>query len=191
MRNSAPWISRHDVAVVLVRHGETEWSSSGKSHVVLRCPPHAARLRPGSHARGPVGRRRVLARADEPDVNAPARRAPSPVSPTAPRSPTISAEWDYGEYEGRTMQDDPNHGPRLDDLPRRRAGRRDRRTGRRARRSRASRRVRRRRAASSRSSRTGTSSACSARAGSGSRHPAGALLGLDTATLSLPRPRTR
>ena len=87
---SADMVMPADVTIVLVRHGETEWSSSGR-HTSFTDVPLTAHGR--DEARPLAGR---LAGVDftlvltSPRRRARATRARSPGSATAPRSPTTS-----------------------------------------------------------------------------------------------------
>jgi broad specificity phosphatase PhoE len=93
-----------DVAVVLVRHGETEWSSSGKhtSYSDIALTPH-----------GCEQARKLAARLEGVDfslvLSSPMQRARATCEFAGLESrgeiTDDLAEWDYGEYEGRTTKD--------------------------------------------------------------------------------------
>jgi broad specificity phosphatase PhoE len=90
-----------DVVVVLVRHGDTEWSSSGR-HTSYTDVPLTARGR--DQARSLAGR---LAGIDFTLILTSARRRAQETGKLAgfgDRGEVTDdlAEWDYGEYEGRT-----------------------------------------------------------------------------------------
>lgn len=92
-----------DVAVVLVRHGETEWSSSGR---------HTSYTDVSLTARGCDQARELATRlrgvAFSLVLTSPRRRARTTCAYAGLEvSSEISedlAEWDYGEYEGRTTE---------------------------------------------------------------------------------------
>ena len=160
-----------DVAVVLVRHGETEWSSSGDTR---RTPTSRSRRTAATR------RARLPTRLEGIDfslvLTSPRQRARDDVRVRGlePRAEITDdlAEWNYGDYEGRTTEairaevpgwtifrDGAPGGETADEVEG-------------ARRS-CARAARPRPEVSSRCSRTDTSSACSARAGSVSpRRPA-------------------
>ena len=90
-----------DVAVVLVRHGETEWSSSGR-HTSYTDVPLTERGR--EQARSLATR---LAGIDCTLVLSSPRRRARETAELAGLGHRVDvtddlAEWDYGEYEGRT-----------------------------------------------------------------------------------------
>ena len=93
-----------DVTVVLVRHGETEWSSSGRhtSYSDIALTPH-----------GDEQARALAARLDELDfslvLTSPRARArmTCEFAGLAARAEVTDdlAEWNYGDYEGRTTEE--------------------------------------------------------------------------------------
>ena len=85
--------------VVLVRHGETQWSAAGRhtSTTDLELTP-TARTRPARSA--PVGRAGVRGRAVQPAPPGPATAELAGLAVTAVDEDL--AEWDYGAYEGLT-----------------------------------------------------------------------------------------
>jgi probable phosphoglycerate mutase len=92
-----------DVAVVLVRHGETEWSSSGK---------HTSYTDVALTPRGCDEARDVAARLEGVDfslvLTSPRQRARMTCAYAGfePRAEITDdlAEWNYGDYEGRTTK---------------------------------------------------------------------------------------
>ena len=98
--------------LVLLRHGETEWSKSGQ---------HTGRtdleLTDNGRAQAAAaGRRCVDLHLDDPLViSSPRRRAVATAELaglTVDEMSSLLAEWDYGAYEGVTTAADPaNHGP--------------------------------------------------------------------------------
>ena len=93
-----------DVAVVLVRHGETEWSSSGR---------HTSYSDIALTARGCDQARQVATRLAGVDfslvLTSPRARARATCALASLQSRAEVtddlAEWDYGEYEGRTTEE--------------------------------------------------------------------------------------
>jgi probable phosphoglycerate mutase len=90
---------RHDV--VLVRHGETEWSLSGRHTGVTDIPLTGHGREQAAALEGPLARwsfALVLA--------SPRQRARDTCALALPAAHAVItddlAEWDYGEYEGRT-----------------------------------------------------------------------------------------
>jgi probable phosphoglycerate mutase len=92
-----------DVVVVLVRHGETEWSSSGR---------HTSFTDVALTARGCDQARALAHRLDGIDfslvLSSPRQRARmtcgfSGLEPSAELTEDL-AEWNYGDYEGRTSE---------------------------------------------------------------------------------------
>jgi probable phosphoglycerate mutase len=93
-----------DVAVVLVRHGETEWSSSGRhtSYSDIALTPH-----------GCDQARELAARLENVDfslvLSSPMQRARATCEFAGLHSRVEITddlgEWNYGEYEGRTTKD--------------------------------------------------------------------------------------
>lgn len=92
-----------DVSVILVRHGETEWSSTGR---------HTSRTDVALTARGCEEARALAPRlagiAFSLVLTSPRRRARTTcelagVAPSAEVTDEL-AEWDYGSYEGRTSE---------------------------------------------------------------------------------------
>src|SRR5204863_8793345 len=93
-----------DVTVVLVRHGETEWSSSGR-HTSFTDVPLTARGR--EQARSLAGR---VADVDFALVlTSPRQRARDTceLAGLGVRAEVTDdlAEWDYGDFEGRTREE--------------------------------------------------------------------------------------
>jgi broad specificity phosphatase PhoE len=92
-----------DVAVVLVRHGETEWSSSGKhtSYTDVALTPHGC-----DQARDLAARLRGVDFSLV--LTSPRRRARTTCAfaglETRAEVTDDLAEWNYGEYEGRTTE---------------------------------------------------------------------------------------
>ena len=88
----------------VVRHGETEWSLSGRhtSHTDLALTPHGEdqARQCGAYLQG-LTIDRVL--------TSPRQRARTTAELAVPGTPAIIdadlAEWDYGDYEGRTSKD--------------------------------------------------------------------------------------
>ena len=94
-----------DVAVVLVRHGETEWSSSGRTR---RSPTSRS---PSTGATQARRSRRASSQGVDFVARAHAARggAPATTCEFAGLEPTRRvtddlAEWNYGDYEGRTTE---------------------------------------------------------------------------------------
>jgi broad specificity phosphatase PhoE len=97
-------VTTPDAGVVLVRHGETEWSRSGRhtSYTDVSLTPH------GVEEAGPLAPR--LAGTDFSLVlTSPRRRARDTceLAGLGPRAEVTDdlAEWDYGSYEGRTTDE--------------------------------------------------------------------------------------
>jgi probable phosphoglycerate mutase len=99
-----------DVAVVLVRHGETEWSSSGR---------HTSYTDVALTPRGTDQARALADRLAEIDfslvLTSPRARArmTCEFADLAERAEVTDdlAEWNYGEYEGRTTEEIREHAP--------------------------------------------------------------------------------
>ena len=93
-----------DGRIYLLRHGQTEWSMSGK-HTGHTDVPLTARGRELAVAAGKLGR---ALRGDDPPalvLTSPRRRAADTLALagfTADRVDERLTEWDYGEYEGIT-----------------------------------------------------------------------------------------
>ncbi len=93
-----------DVAVVLVRHGETEWSSSGRhtSYSDIALTPHGCEQARDLAARlGGVEFSLVLS---SPRQRARATCTFAGLDPRAEITDDL-AEWHYGEYEGLTTEE--------------------------------------------------------------------------------------
>ena len=115
-----------DVAIVLVRHGETEWSSSGQ-HTSFTDIPLTERGDARRRDRWRDGWRTfgfalVLTSPRSARASRPAR---SPACADRAEVTDDLAEWNYGDYEGRTTDEIRRERPGLDDLLGRRARRRD------------------------------------------------------------------
>jgi broad specificity phosphatase PhoE len=86
--------------LILVRHGETEWSAAGK-HTGRTDVPLTAKGEAAAAALAPVLARRPICAA----FTSPARRATRTAElaglPGARRDPDLQ-EWDYGRYDGLT-----------------------------------------------------------------------------------------
>jgi broad specificity phosphatase PhoE len=87
------------VEVVLVRHGETEWSRDGR-HTGSTDVPLTERGEAQARAVGAALRGRLFALV----LSSPLQRAleTARLAGFSPRARPELAEWDYGEYEGRT-----------------------------------------------------------------------------------------
>ena len=86
--------------LVLVRHGETEWSASGQHTGVTDLPLTPAGEQQVSQVRPLVGGRHFELVLCSPRVRA--RRTAELLGWTDPELAPDLAEWDYGGYEGRT-----------------------------------------------------------------------------------------
>jgi probable phosphoglycerate mutase len=96
-----------DGRVLLLRHGETEWSRSGR-HTGRTDVPLTERGRELARTAGTLGARLLDHRPPALVLTSPRRRARDtaelaglPVDRVDPRL----AEWDYGDYEGRTTEE--------------------------------------------------------------------------------------
>ncbi|RMI35143.1 acid phosphatase [Nocardia stercoris] len=94
--------SNHDYRLVLLRHGETEWSRARK-HTGRTDVPLTTLGEEQARAAGPLLRRLKLS--DPLVLTSPMRRAVETAKlaglPAARVDPDL-AEWDYGDYEGLT-----------------------------------------------------------------------------------------
>jgi probable phosphoglycerate mutase len=109
-------VANHDTApgrVMLLRHGETEWSAGGRhtSHTDI---PLTERGRERARAAGELGRRLLDGHAPALVLTSPRQRAKVTAELAGLRVDDVDdrlVEWDYGDYEGRTTpeirEDDP------------------------------------------------------------------------------------
>jgi broad specificity phosphatase PhoE len=91
-------------SVILIRHGETEWSKSGQ-HTGRTDVPLTEAGREQARAAGPIIRRLLGAKAPSLVVSSPRRRALDTAELAGFRPQLVdpdAAEWDYGDYEGLT-----------------------------------------------------------------------------------------
>ena len=108
--------------IVLVRHGETEWSASGQHTSTTDIPLTEPRPRGRPRARPRLGGR------DFALVLASPRARALETARLAGFEPEVEpdlVEIDYGDYEGRTTPRDPRGAAGLDALARRLPGWRD------------------------------------------------------------------
>jgi probable phosphoglycerate mutase len=90
--------------VLLLRHGQTEWSVAGR-HTGRTDIPLTPRGRELARAAGEIGARLLGGRRPALVVSSPRRRAVDTAELaglTVDKVDERLAEWDYGEYEGRT-----------------------------------------------------------------------------------------
>jgi len=90
--------------VLLLRHGQTEWSVAGR-HTGRTDIPLTPRGRELARAAGEIGARLLGGRRPALVVTSPRRRAVDTAELaglTVDKVDNRLAEWDYGEYEGRT-----------------------------------------------------------------------------------------
>jgi broad specificity phosphatase PhoE len=99
--------------VLLLRHGETEWSASGR-HTGSTDVPLTDNGRERARATGPTGARLRGGRSPRLVVSSPRDRARTTAELAGLHVDRIDerlVEWDYGRYEGRTTveirEDDP------------------------------------------------------------------------------------
>jgi broad specificity phosphatase PhoE len=100
-------VANHDSApgrVMLLRHGETEWSASGRhtSHTDI---PLTERGRERARAAGELGRRLLDGHPPTLVLTSPRQRALVTAELAGLRVDDVDdrlVEWDYGDYEGRT-----------------------------------------------------------------------------------------
>ena len=100
-------MANHDTApgrVMLLRHGETEWSAGGRhtSHTDI---PLTERGRERARAAGELGRRLLDGHAPTLVLTSPRQRAKVTAELAGLRVDDVDdrlVEWDYGDYEGRT-----------------------------------------------------------------------------------------
>ena len=86
--------------LLLIRHGETEWSRSGQHTGRTDLPLTDAGLAAASALAPAVARRRVIAAFTSPAIRA--RRTAELVGLTGALADPDLQEWDYGGYEGLT-----------------------------------------------------------------------------------------
>jgi broad specificity phosphatase PhoE len=89
--------------LLLIRHGETEWSRSGQHTGRTDIPLTEAGVAAASVLAGAVARRHIVAAFTSPASRA-ARTAELAGLSAALPDPDLQ-EWDYGGYEGRTTED--------------------------------------------------------------------------------------
>ena len=92
--------------VFLLRHGETEWSASGQ-HTGRTDIPLTERGRELAQETADLGRRILRGRPPALVLTSPRRRARDTAELAGLRVDRVDerlAEWDYGEYEGRTTR---------------------------------------------------------------------------------------
>lgn len=90
--------------IMLLRHGETEWSAGGR-HTSVTDIPLTERGRDRARAAGAVGARLLGDRAPALVVTSPLERARTTAELAGLRVDRVDrrlTEWNYGEYEGRT-----------------------------------------------------------------------------------------
>jgi broad specificity phosphatase PhoE len=89
--------------LLLIRHGETEWSRSGQHTGRTDIPLTAAGVAAASVLASAVARRHIVAAFTSPASRA-TRTAELAGLSAALQDPDLQ-EWDYGGYEGRTTED--------------------------------------------------------------------------------------
>ena len=102
-------MASHDPAsdpgrIVLLRHGQTEWSASGQ-HTSRTDIPLTDRGRALAHETAELGRRILRDRAPALVLTSPRARARVTAELAGLHADRVDerlVEWDYGEYEGRT-----------------------------------------------------------------------------------------
>jgi broad specificity phosphatase PhoE len=102
-------VSSHDPAsglgrIVLLRHGETEWSASGR-HTSRTDVPLTDRGRALAEENAELGRRLLRGRTPALVLTSPRTRARTTAELVGLHPDRVDdrlVEWDYGEYEGRT-----------------------------------------------------------------------------------------
>jgi len=102
-------VASHDPAsdpgrIVLLRHGETEWSASGQ-HTSRTDIPLTDRGHALARENAELGRRLLRGRAPALVLTSPRRRARTTAELVGLHPDRVDdrlVEWDYGEYEGRT-----------------------------------------------------------------------------------------
>jgi len=96
------------VELLIIRHGETEWSQAGR-HTGTTDIPLTARGRAEARALAGVVARALAGREPAIVLTSPRRRAAETLALALPGAvPTVCAdlrEYDYGAYEGRTSPD--------------------------------------------------------------------------------------
>jgi broad specificity phosphatase PhoE len=91
-------------AIILIRHGETEWSKSGQ-HTGRTDVPLTETGQAQARAAGPIVRRLLGGHPPSLVVSSPRRRAQDTAALAGfavQRVDPDAAEWDYGDYEGLT-----------------------------------------------------------------------------------------